>query len=189
MKTVLKIFGYVIGAIVLLLTGGMIFGPEAAIVHIETEIDAPAEAVWAVLAHDFAAMDEWSAVVQEAREIDASEVPDGLVYAPHAPVVGRVTTSPVLTAYEVIVEYDEENMMLRFETGNLPAFLAYADDRQTVVSKGPNKSVVVFDVRLELAPYLRLFNPLFGSRFKSSMLGVQNELKHFVETGTPLQQP
>ena len=183
MKTFLKTIGYILGLIVLILIGGMIFGPEAAIVHIETEIDAPAEEVWAVLAHDFADIEEWTETVSESRAIDASELPDGLVPAENAPVIGRVTTSPVLTAYEIIVDYDEDAMMLKFEAGNLPALLSYADDRQTVVAKGENKSVVMFDARLELAPYLRLLNPVFGSRFEATMADLQQELKLYVESG------
>ena len=177
MKTLLKVIGYILGIIILLLIGGMIFGPEAATVHIETEIDAPAEEVWAVLAHDFAEMDKWTATLSESRAVGANEIPDGLVPAPNALVVGRVTTSPVLTAYEIITEYDEAGMVLKFDAGNLPAFLSSAENTQSVIDLGADKSAIVFDARLALAPYLRLLNPVFGSRFSNTMLDLQDELK------------
>ena len=62
-------------------------------VHIETEINAPAEKVWQILAHQFADMADWTTTLSESRVVDSSELPKGLKIASNAPVPARETTS------------------------------------------------------------------------------------------------
>ena len=154
-------------------------------VHIETEISAPAEKVWQILAHQFADMADWTTALSGSRALAASEIPDGLTPAPTAPVPARETTSKVMTAIEVITSYSDEKMELTFEAAGLPPIMASARNTQRVVSKGDNKCVVSFDINIELRSIFKLMNPILKRRFGSTMSGVQRELKVYAVTGIP----
>lgn len=151
------------------------------LVHIETDIDAPAETVWKILAHQFGDMADWTTTLSESRVIGASEIPSGIIPDPKAPVPARETTSSFAKAIEVITDYSEEGMQLTFEAANLPIMLSSAKNRQRVVQKGADKSTVVFDINLELRGIFKLIGPVLKRRFGSTMGRVQGELKAYVE--------
>ena len=60
-------------------------------VHIETEINAPADRVWGILAHQFADMADWTTTLSESRVVDVSELSGGIKIAHNAPVPARET--------------------------------------------------------------------------------------------------
>lgn len=153
-------------------------------VHIETEINAPAEKVWQILAHQFADMADWTSTLSESRVVDVSELPSGLKIAPNAPVPARETTSSFAKAIEVISDYSEENMELRFEAANLPVILSTAANTQRVISKGANKSMITFDMNIGLRGIFKVMAPLLSRRFQKTMGGVQRDLKMYAETHT-----
>lgn len=152
-------------------------------VRIETEINAPAETVWNILAHQFGNIADWSPIVKESHVIDATEVPAGYVTAPNAPVPGRSTTTKVATLKEIITAYHEEKMELTFQGAGLPPIFSFADDKQSVLAIGPDKCVVAFDIRMEPRGPFKLLNPVLKRRFTSTMGGVQRDLKRFAENG------
>lgn len=152
-------------------------------VHIETEINAPAEKVWQILAHQFADMAEWTSTLSESRIVDVSELPQGLKIAPNAPVPARETTSSFAKAIEVISDYSEEKMELTFEAANLPAILSTAANTQRVIPHGENKSMITFDMDIGLRGIFKLMRPILSRRFQKTMSSVQRELKVFAETG------
>ena len=152
--------------------------------HLETEINAPAEKVWEILAHQFGDMADWTETLSESRVVDAGQYPD-IKAAPTAPVPARETTSSFAKAVEIITEYSEDNMQLTFEAVGLPPFMSSARNTQRVISKGANKSVITFDFRIGLKHIFNLMSPILKSRFSKTMSGVQRELKHYAETGKP----
>ena len=152
-------------------------------VHIKTKINAPAEKVWQILAHQFDDIATWSSIVNESRRLSAGEIPAGFTPAPSAPVLGRETVSPALKAKEIITHYSEEKMELTFEAADLPPIMTYADDVQRVIPNGPNQCIVTFDIRMEPWGPLKIFNPILKGRFAKTMGGVQQDLKQYAETG------
>jgi len=77
--------------------------------QIKEEINAPAEKVWEILAHQFAEIGEWAPNIETSRAIEVSEVPAGFKVAADAPVPGRVTPNPLGDVTEILTEYSEEN--------------------------------------------------------------------------------
>ena len=57
--------------------------------HLEQTINASADKVWTILAHQFAEIGDWASTVHTSRVIDMSEVPNGFNVAPTAPVPGE----------------------------------------------------------------------------------------------------
>ena len=153
--------------------------------HIETEINAPAEKVWEILAHQFGNMADWTATLSESRAVDASRYPE-FKAAPTAPIPARETTSSFAKAVEIITKYDEEKMMLAFDAVGLPPLMSSARNTQCVIAKGPNKSVISFDFRIGLKHIFNVMSPFLKRRFGKTMGGVQRELKLYAETGKPV---
>ena len=150
-------------------------------VYIETEINARADKVWQILAHQFGDMADWTATLSESRALSVNEIPATLTPAPTAPVPARETTSKVIKAIEVITEYSEENRTLTFNAAGLPPMMASARNTQMVVSKGDNKSLVSFDIHIELKSIFKLITPILKRRFGAAMGGVQQDLKAYAE--------
>ncbi len=152
--------------------------------HIETEINAPAEKVWEIIAHQFGDMADWTKTLSESRVVDADKYSE-FKAAPTAPVPARETTSSFAKAVEIITAYSEKQMELTFDAAGLPPFMSYARNTQRIISKGSNKSVVSFDFHIGLKHIFNLMSPLLKSRFRKTMGGVQRELKFYAETGKP----
>ncbi|MEM7110925.1 MAG: SRPBCC family protein [Chloroflexota bacterium] len=152
-------------------------------VHIETEINAPAEKVWQILAHQFADMADWTTTLSESRVVEPHELPKGLKVAASAPIPARETTSSFAKAIEVISDYSERDMELTFEAANLPPFLSTATNTQRVTARGNDKCLLTFDMNLGLKGVFKILGPVLKRRFQNTMGGVQRELKVFAETG------
>ena len=183
MKTLGRIlFGLVV---ILVLVIGILFvtSPDGLDIHLEKEINAPAEEVWGVLAHQFAEMDKWSATVDTARVLEDSEVPVGFDVAPDAPIPGRSTTAALGEIHEIFTMYSEENMEYTFRAAELPFLLSYAHNTHRVTALDNGKSLVTFELRLELAGVFKALTPILKGRFESTFGGVQEELKVYMETG------
>ncbi|MEM7531276.1 MAG: SRPBCC family protein [Chloroflexota bacterium] len=183
MKTLGRILlGFVVILVVLI---GVLFvtSPDALDLHLEKEINAPAEEVWSVLAHQFAEMDKWSATVDTARVLEESEVPAGFDVAPEAPIPGRSTTAALGEIHEIFTMYSEENMEYTFRAAELPFLLNYAHNTHRVTALDDGKSMVTFDLRLELSGIFKALTPVLKGRFESTFGGVQDELKVYMETG------
>ncbi len=153
--------------------------------HIETEIEAPADKVWQILAHQFVDISEWSTLINESRLIPINEIPKGYEPTPSAPAPARQTESSIgPTLIEVITHYSEEEKKLTFEGADMPAlFFVYAKDTQSVIPISEGKSKLTFDIDIKLRGLFQVFNSILESRFSSTMAEVQNDLKIYAETG------
>lgn len=166
-----------------------LFAPDVIEIHLETEIDAPAEEVWQILAHQFGDIADWSATVNESRSLTMDEIPDGFDAVPNAPAPARATVAgPGISLTEVITMYSEEAMELTFEGTNLPPLVfEYAKDTQRVIPVSANQSLLTFDVSVKTRGIFKAVNPLLARRFAASFGTVQQELKVYAETGSVAQ--
>ncbi len=89
-------------------------------IHIETDINAPADDVWAVLGSRFAEIASWSSTVQSSRPLASEDVPPGFTVAAEAPVPGRETTTRAGTLREFLTEYSDSERVLTFRADGLP---------------------------------------------------------------------
>lgn len=173
--------------VVLVVVIGILYvvSPDVTEVHIETEIDATAGEVWAVLAHEFAAIAVWSSTVRKSRVLAISEIPAAYEVAPDAPIPGRETTSPAGAFREILTIYSDENMELTFVADGLPSFITYMADTQRVRPLADNRSLVTFDVTMKASGIFKVLGPILSRRFASTFGLVQEDLKAYVETSQP----
>ena len=154
--------------------------------HIEQEINAPAEKVWGILAHQFAEIGNWSPRIKSSRAIDISEVPAEFKVATNAPVPGRVTPNPLGELTEVLTKYSEANMSFTFEVAGPAPLASLTVNNTQVIAKGDDKCLVTFDIKLMPKGVFKLFSPVLKRRLQTSSLGpagMIKDLKRYVETG------
>ena len=152
--------------------------------HLEQEINASAEKVWGVLAHQFAEISNWAPRIKSSRAIDKSEVPAEFKVAEGAPVPGRVTPNPLGEVTEVLTQYSEANKSFTFEVaGPAPLFSLTVNNTQ-VIAKGADRCLVTFDIQFMPKGIFKLFGPVLKRRFQTSPFGpagVIKDLKQYVE--------
>jgi len=152
--------------------------------QLSQEINAPAEKVWEILAHQFAEISEWAPNIESSRIIEMSEVPANFKVAKEAPVSGRVTPNPLGDVTEVLTEYSEENKTFTFEAAGPAPIFSHGANTTRVVAQGTAKCLVTFDLRLTPIGIFNLFAPLLKRRFQTSKFGpagVIQDLKTYVE--------
>ncbi|HET9142303.1 SRPBCC family protein, partial [Actinophytocola sp.] len=147
-------------------------------------MEAPAEAVWEVVAHRFDRMGEW------ATAIEASTALAGAPGTQGAPVAGRVCRTGVRLVPEVaetIVAYDEVGRTLTYEaTSGMPGFVRQARNRWQVTALDGGRSRVAFNAQLEVRGLFGwLARRVLLARVGRSGGQVLDDLKHFVERGEP----
>jgi hypothetical protein len=152
-------------------------------VHLEREIDAPAERVWEILGARFADVAEWASLVDSSRVMQSSEVPSTWFVAPTAPVPGRWTPSGFGEPGEVLVMYSDADQALTFRAMNLPGMLLYSQNTQQVVSTGEGTSTVSFDIHAQ--PKFRVMRSKVSEIFERGLSQVLDDLAVYAETGEP----
>ena len=153
-------------------------------VHIETPINAPAERVWGILAHDFANVAHWAAGVKWSEAATADEAPADFDLAPTAPIPGR-TTDAGLVLKEFFTAFDDDGMQFTFRAAGLPRIIRLSQNTSTVVPTGAETSTVVFDIHMELVGPFALLAPVLKRRLAKGLAPVQHDLKVYAETGQP----
>src|SRR5262245_2070457 len=146
-------------------------------------IDAPAIAVWDLLAHEFDRIGDWATVVPKSHLLPGEPRVAG------APVAGRVCATAFGTIPEVterITAYDEAGRTLAYEAVGLPPFVGTASNRWSVTALDGRRCRVDLEATLQvrgvlgwvLYPAIRMQIFRAGPRFLA-------DLKHFAETGHP----
>jgi len=149
----------------------------------ERIIEAPADAVWEVIAHQFDRVGEW------ATAIPTSTASVGINANVGAPVMGRVCFTDVQMVPEVeerIVAYDEADRSLTYEGHGLPKFIKTARNNWHVEALGHRRSRVSLEATLEPRGILgRLMYVLL--RLQLTRIGPQflSDLEHYIEHGEP----
>lgn len=153
-------------------------------IQLKQEINASAEKVWDILAHQFAEIADWAPNIESSRVLDINEVPGQFKVAESAPIPGRVTPNPLGDVTEVLTEYSEENKTFKFEVAGPAPIFSYSANRTKVTDQGRDKCLVTFDLHLEPNGIFRLFSPILKRRFQTSKFGpagMIKDLKDYVE--------
>jgi carbon monoxide dehydrogenase subunit G len=147
-------------------------------------IDAPADAVWQVIAHQFDRIGDWATAIRAST----AHAPARLVVG--APVAGRVCHTDVrlvATVTETIVAYDEAARTLTYEaTDGMPAFVTRARNQWQVTAIGDTQARVAFDAKVDARGLLgALARWWLLAQVARSGRHLLQDLKYYIEHGTP----
>ncbi len=143
-----------------------------------TIIQAPVEKVWAVVAHDFDKVGEWSSAVADSGPNLDAQVPDG------ATVGGRVCATPGFgDLTETFTQYSEADTEFTFEATGLPSFVTLAQNHVTVRPAGAGRSEVTLDITMETNAIGKVMGPMFAIKLKQTLTTYLEELTNYVERG------
>jgi len=147
-------------------------------------INASAEKVWRVLAHEFASIGQWASSIPTSQALPDLPAPAG------AEVGGRVCSTAVPgfgDVQEHFTYYDEPSMRFVYQAAEgRPWFLKHAENHWMVRSLGPTTSLVKARAEIDVSLFPGLFlAPLF--KLQMGRTGVQSfeELKYYVEHDQP----
>ncbi|MEM7371720.1 MAG: SRPBCC family protein [Bacteroidota bacterium] len=148
-------------------------------------IDKSATEVWDVLGRNFEQADQWMASVPKSYAKVVGTTAEG------APLIGRICelsqkpNGPI--ADETITHYDESQFVMHVNVvprnGNLP--IQQNNVVMSVRPIGDAQAEVSWASDLELKPVGKLLYPIVKVGVAKSFDELLEELKHFVETGTP----
>jgi len=154
-----------------------------AIIRAEVTIEAPADEVWEVVAHQFDRVADWATAIPTSTSIA------GVATRVDAPVKGRVCTTGVGMVPEVeerIVAYDEANRTLTYEGYGMPKFIKTARNRWQVEAIDDRRSRVSLEATLVPRGIIGGLMYLL-LRIQLARIGPQflSDLKYYVEHGDP----
>ena len=141
------------------------------------QIDADADRVWQIVAHEFDRVGEWSSAVQSSGVNEEAAVPEG------ATVGGRVCVTDFGDLTETFTAYDEQNRTFTFQVTGMPSFITLAQNTVEVNPTGPNRSEVSLNIRMETNSVGKVMGPMFAIKLKNTLNTFLGELKAFAEQG------
>jgi hypothetical protein len=150
----------------------------------EITINAPAQKVWRVLAHEFEHIGRWASVIPHSHALADRPLPDG------AQVCGRIcgaAIAGVSAVHESFIYYDEQGMRFGYEAiEGLPTFITLARNHWSVRALTPDTSLVAARGELEMRwfPGLLLM-PLLRFQLGRAADQLFEELKYYVEHDQP----
>ncbi len=142
-------------------------------------INASADRIWTILAHDFATIGDWiSSISHSVPDMDV-EIPDG------ATVGGRVCTVPGFGKIrESFTAYDEKARTYTYRAQGMPFFVTTANNTWSVNSLGANQSQVSFEAELRMLPMIGWVASLpMRIQIQRILSKSVEELKYYAETG------
>lgn len=147
-------------------------------------VEASAERVWQVLAHEYGNIGKWASAIPQSASIFDGSAPDG------APACGRVCGNNVAGFGDVterFTYYDEKAMRFGYEaTEGLPSFVHSAVNNWSVRPLDPSRCEVTARGEVEL-PWFPGFLVAPMMKWQLGRLGKQTteEFKYYVENGRP----
>lgn len=143
----------------------------------EITIEADADRVWEVVAHEFDSVGTWSSAVQaSSANLDAA-VPEG------ATVGGRVCATDFGDLKETFTSYSEADMRFTFVVTGMPGFITHAQNTVAVRPAGPGAARVSLEITMDTNAVGKLMGPMFAIKLKSTLNTLLDELKVYVEQG------
>jgi hypothetical protein len=148
----------------------------------DTIINAPADLVWQVVAHDFAEIGAWASVITASRTNA-----DAVVSAAEAPVGSRIceTGSRFPQLEETILAYDEGSRTLTYAAIGLPAFVTGARVRWEVSAFGDARARASVVASMQLSGLGRLLGIPLRFGLTRGYKRTLDDLRHYVEDGQP----
>jgi hypothetical protein len=158
-------------------------------IEVTTDINAPIDAVWTLLADDFTSIQTWSDSVFTSNPLEVTG-PNG------APVGGRYCTftddPDGFAARETITTYDKASWTLAFDVDpvNAPKAIPLVRNHVTVIleQRAPNETRLRWVTEPELKSFAYVMYPLIKIGLRKSFKGIVAELKAFAE-GDGAQRP
>lgn len=154
-----------------------------AILRAEVSIDAPAAAVWEVVAHQFDRVGEW------ATAIPSSTPAHTVTQGTGVPVAGRICRTGMALVPEVterIVAYDEARRTLTYQGEGLPRVLGIPRNQWRVETVVDRRTRVSLEATLPVRGVVgRLMYLLLRRRLARAGAQLLDDLKHYVEQGHP----
>jgi hypothetical protein len=143
----------------------------------KVDIDASADRVWRVVAHQFDSVGTWSSAVSSSVARHDVEIPDG------ATVGGRVcTTMGFGDIEETFTKYSEQNKQFTFAVTGMPAFITLAQNTVRVRPTGAQRAEVSLHMQMETTTVGKVMGPAFSIKSKATLNTFLDELRHFVES-------
>ncbi len=150
----------------------------------QTIINALANEVWDVLAHDFANIGRWATVIPDSK-------PDLTVSAPEGATVGARVCSNSVPGFgdvrEEFLTYDEKGKRFSYTaTDGMPSFTESAVNNWSVRSTVPKQSVVEASGEVPMRVIPGLFLAAFMKlQLERSAAQIREDLKYFIEQDQP----
>jgi ribosome-associated toxin RatA of RatAB toxin-antitoxin module len=153
-------------------------------------IDASADQVWDIIAHQFGRIGEWATAIPESTTITAPATVTRNHVLVEAPVAGRVCDTgmrAVPRVTETIVAYDEDARTLAYQaTAGMPAFVTLARNTWRVKPLSDAQAQVSYAGELEVRGVLgALAKRLLLARAARDGQYLLDDLKHYAERGEP----
>ena len=120
----------------------------------QIKINAPAEKVWGVLAHDFANVGDWATLVPKSSVNHEASVVNG------SPVGGRICDTSIGDISEEFTAYDEEKMTFSFKGVITSKLFNKIISTNKVTSADKNTSVVKATPDIELTFLGKIMSPI-----------------------------
>lgn len=141
-------------------------------------INASADDVWEIVAHQFERVGEWSSAVVSSAVNTAATAPEG------AHVGGRVCEVPGIgDLKETFTAYSEQDKQFTFVVTGMPSFITLAQNTVTVRPVSASASELSLNIQMETNAIGKVMGPMFRIRLKSTLDGFLTELKAYAETG------
>ncbi|MEM8862159.1 MAG: SRPBCC family protein [Chloroflexota bacterium] len=143
------------------------------------KINAPADRVWQVIAHDFANISHWASGVPKSTVNVSAAALDG------ATVGGRTCDVPGFgKVNETFTAYNEAAKSFTYEAEGGPFFLRSAHNSWQVSPLNEHETEVSLAAELVLMPVFRtLMAPILRRQLNKIVAETTEELKYYVETG------
>lgn len=153
-------------------------------------IDAPADRVWDIIAHQFGRIGEWATAIPCSAAIMAPATVTRNHVLVEAPVAGRVCDTgmrAVPRVMETIVAYDEDARTLTYQaTAGMPAFVTLARNTWQVTPLSNVQALVSYAGELEARGVLgTLAKRLLLARVARDGQYLLEDLRHYAEHGEP----
>ncbi|MEM7588322.1 MAG: SRPBCC family protein [Acidobacteriota bacterium] len=145
-------------------------------------IEAPSQQVWKVLGHQFHQVDRWASSVSHSAARIEGDAPAG------APCSGRVCETELGPFRETLTEYDDARQVVAYEASGekMPFFVKGLRNRWSLKPLGSSRTRVDMHMTADLAfPFNLFMTPVMKRQMGGVLTLATQELKHYVETGSP----
>lgn len=142
----------------------------------EITINAPAAEVWKVLADGYENIGDWATMVPKSEAETDSQ----------GQLCGRVCTSTMGPLTERISSWNEEEKSLSYDLVGMPSMFKEGGNNWSVKPIGEDRSIVHMHAKARLSSVAGFFMGwMIKSKMKKDTTGLLEDLKYYVEYGTP----